>query len=81
MARLEEVESGHVVEIVLIDDLRLRPVFGAFAWLREVAVGSLEHGVLVPVPKLAVHRGIAVLRALVLFHGSLFAVLILDVRT
>jgi hypothetical protein len=54
-------------------------MFGVFAWLRKVAVGGFEHGILVPMPQLSLHRRITGLSALVLFYGSFFAVLILEI--
>jgi hypothetical protein len=53
-------------------------MFRILARLGEVSIGGLKHGILIPVPELSLHGSVAGLCAFVLFYGSLFAVLILE---
>ena len=68
-----------MVEIVAILSLLAASMFGVFTGLGKVAVGGLEHGILIPMSQLPLHRCVTALAAFVLFYGSFFAVLILDI--
>jgi hypothetical protein len=66
--------SGYVIH-----DFPFTGVFGILPRLGEIGIGGFQHGVLVPVPQLAIHRGVPGLRTLVLLNGALFPILILGI--
>jgi hypothetical protein len=71
---------GYVVDLVLVNGLGTARVLRIFSRFRKVSIRCLEHWVLVPVSQLAIHRGIPLLRALVLFDRPFFQILIFGIR-
>src|ERR1700693_702024 len=80
---VEEVKarSCHVVQIVLIYVFLATCMLRTLTRFRKVAVRGLEHGILIPMSQLALHRGVSGLCALVLFYSPFFAILILILQT
>jgi hypothetical protein len=54
-------------------------VFGASAGLRKVCIGRLQHGILVPMPNLALHGGVPFLPRFVLLNRTFASILIFHI--